>query len=533
MKLLACVANMAFMIMNCWNWFGVKMTASRLEKVQAKNLRTILKRNKHTDFGKRYCFEKMYDVTDFVSSVPKHSYEDFQGDINQIMAGKKKVLTREEISHLAISSGTCAASKLIPFTQSFRKEYNRAINAWLFDLYLQYPKLMAGTQFWIISPTTETDSYDSKVPVGFLSDKSYLGRISGYLMRLVMCAPDDLSKIHHQESYIYKLCYYLLRDRDLRLISVWNPSLLMTIISYLRKYYRKIIVDLAHEGSVTPKSNVASRRSNELRHLGGECPDNLTRIWPHLQLISCWDRLWAGIFIPTLQSYFPGVKIQGKGLLATEGIVSIPWKNLPYPMLAFNAHFYEFKSLSDMQVYLSHELTVGNLYEVLLTTSAGFYRYKLKDVVEVKGFYKAVPLVDFKGKNDRVSDLTGEKLNEVHVEDVIRFLCNKYLKRTGLIFICPSESLDGLRYVLCLDESLIDPEFDKHALLTDLDTRLCENYHYRHSRQMEQLKSPVLKLLNKSEKADYLQWKKGDSVRSTKKISRLEVRDITNLFIKE
>lgn len=38
---------------------------------------------------------------------------------------------------------------------------------------------------------------------------------------------------------------------------------------------------------------------------------------------------------------------------------------------------------------------VGGRYEVVVTNTSGFYRYRLGDIVEVVGFFYQVPLIDF------------------------------------------------------------------------------------------------------------------------------------------
>ena len=51
--------------------------------------------------------------------------------------------------------------------------------------------------------------------------------------------------------------------------------------------------------------------------------DRLRRIWPRLALISCWTDAAAASFLPDLQSLFPGVEIQPKGLLATSSMIIV------------------------------------------------------------------------------------------------------------------------------------------------------------------------------------------------------------------
>ena len=125
-------------------------------------------------------------------------------------------------------------------------------------------------------------------------------------------------------------------------------------------------------------------------------------------------------FLPALRELFPGVEIQPKGLLATEGFVSFPLGDRPGAALALRCHFFEFEELGgNARCRLAHELDRGGRYRVVLTTAGGLYRYQLRDEVEVVGFLRQCPLLRFLGKGDATSDLVGEKLAEPHVRAVL------------------------------------------------------------------------------------------------------------------
>lgn len=86
-------------------------------------------------------------------------------------------------------------------------------------------------------------------------------------------------------------------------------------------------------------------------------------------------------FIPAIRQAFPHVYLQGKGLLATEGSISLPISNhgsLGSP-LAFTSHFLEFGDLNDIKkTSLAHELEKGKSYTPIITTESGLYRYHLQ-----------------------------------------------------------------------------------------------------------------------------------------------------------
>ena len=100
----------------------------------------------------------------------------------------------------------------------------------------------------------------------------------------------------------------------------------------------------------------------------------------------------------------PRVHIQPKGLLATEAIVTLPFRCLT--PLAVRSHFFEF--LRDGRPYLAHQLVPGEVYSVVVTTGGGLYRYRLEDKVQVNGFVERTPSLAFLGKEDHLRILWAE-----------------------------------------------------------------------------------------------------------------------------
>ena len=155
--------------------------------------------------------------------------------------------------------------------------------------------------------------------------------------------------------------------------------------------------------------------------------EKLRLIWPKLALISCWADAGAGGYYEALQSLLPTVEIQPKGLLATEGCVSLPLLGRPGAALALRSHFFEFQPVdAPHDIRLAHELEPGGRYRVILTTGGGLYRYELRDEVEVVGFANRCPLLRFLGKSDCIGDLVGEKLSEPHVRAVLHGLFQRH-----------------------------------------------------------------------------------------------------------
>src|SRR5262249_28744428 len=108
--------------------------------------------------------------------------------------------------------------------------------------------------------------------------------------------------------------------------------------------------------------------------------DKLRQAWPRLALISCWGDAAAAACLNEVRALFPGIEIQPKGLLATEGCVSFPLIDRAAPILAVRSHFFEFEELDgdNSRCRFAHELDRGGRYRVVITTAGGLYRYQLR-----------------------------------------------------------------------------------------------------------------------------------------------------------
>ena len=148
----------------------------RVEEEQDAILKRIVTANSETELGRRHGFPSIRSTREYQERVPLCDYEDYQESIDQIAAGSANVLTREPVRILEPTSGSSSQSKLIPYTTSLQREFQAGIRAWIADLFLHCPDLMAGQAYWAISPAATRAHHPSgNIRVGFEDDTSYLG----------------------------------------------------------------------------------------------------------------------------------------------------------------------------------------------------------------------------------------------------------------------------------------------------------------------------------------------------------------------
>jgi hypothetical protein len=362
-----------------------------------------------------------------------HCVEDVQramvGDVDAFRArhpirgwDEQLLELHEPVERWETTSGSSGAKKRIPYTRTLRKQFHRAIAPWIVNLFQSEPRAFAGEAYWSVSP-------------GGDSDEEILGPLERRLVRAVQAVPRDVRLTN--DNFREETLRHLKKCRTLSLISVWHPSFLTLLIG-----------DLDTE-----------------------------KTWPHLKIVSCWADANSAAPAAALAKRFPHAKIQPKGLLATEGVVTIPYDGAH--ALAYRSHFYEFRDGDDVR--LATELEVGKRYEVILTTGGGLVRYATEDIVEVTGYNKSCPLLRFVGRKNHVSDPFGEKLHEIFVRECLQQVLRDVAHDFAIV------AFENNAYVLFI-ESIASDALLQHAT-EELERALREAHHYDLCRRLGQLEA--------------------------------------------
>jgi hypothetical protein len=518
------IANTLWFLLSLTDSLAFHQTLDDVAGAQQHYLLQLLRRNANTDFGRRYDFASIRSVAEYQARVPLSTYKDYQQAIDQISHGQQAVLTQEPVLLLEQTSGSTAATKHIPYTASLKAEFQQAIAPWIVDLFRHDPRLLLGQAYWSVTPVTQRNERTSGgIPIGFEEDNEYFGLVQRHLIQAVQAAPPLVRLIDPVETFRYVTLLFLLRSRSLTLISVWNPTFLTLLVEPLPEWWPQLADDIAH-GTLSPLVPLPSdlkialgamnrprpRRAREIRAIFQTHTDAATihtQLWPRLRLISCWAEAQAAFYAPELARLFPQARLQGKGLLATEGVVSFPLVGQPGAVLALRSHFFEFLpaagTAANIRPLLAHELDQGDCYEVILTTGGGLYRYRLHDLVEVVGHLKNCPLLRFIGKSAHISDHFGEKLNERHVRQALETLFSHHTIHPNFAMLaCETESKPPT-YVLFIEAPDVSNEV-LQQLGVGLETVLQENFHYRYCRDLGQLGALRVFRINSGPMAAYL-----------------------------
>jgi hypothetical protein len=439
----------------------------------------LLRRHSGCEYGRRHGFDSIASAAQFAERVPIARYEDLRAGIERMADGEPDVMLSGPVRAFEETGGSSGGHKLIPCTDRSLDAFRRGISVWLDDLYFADAALARGSAYWSISPAGRAPRRTAGgIPIGLENDLLYLGETVAAEIAATLCVPPHVAGICEFDRWRLTTCVYLASDARLALISVWSPTFLLQLLEFMVARSQVIAADI--ERGFDGRAPDPVRAAQVAHHLSGETPD-FGALWPALRLVSAWTHGTSARFATQLAGLLPHAAMQGKGLLATECLVSIPLRDLEWPVLAVESAYVELLDSSG-RARPASDAEAGAEYELLVTNDSGLYRYAIGDRVRVHGFAGRAPLLEFLGRTGVNTDLVGEKLTEEFVARILASLAVEFA-----VLAPDREGEDGnAGYALLLDARLVtQPAAEVLAQRCDLELRA--NPQYAYARDLNQL----------------------------------------------
>jgi hypothetical protein len=382
---------------------------------------------------------------DHFSSIEPSDYADYRGRLER--------LTKEKVSVFETTSGSSGKKKRVPYNPSLLNSFRSMFQLWVCDL-LRTQDFESGKIFMSISPRIGSKSD------GFEDDSQYLGWFQRLTMRSFLAVHPNRSRARTSEEFFENVALDLLKARDLEIVTIWSPSYFVSILDFI------------DENRI--RFSLMSSLAPEVRAILASPRIDWESLWPQLKLVSCWNHASALSSANELHALLPSVRIQGKGLLATESPVSIPWSPAGDRCVPLVSEiFFEFID-SEGRILPIHDVQDGLTYELLVTTPGGLLRYRLGDLVRIDGFYRRTPCLKFVGRVGQSSDLVGEKLSDSLVRETLGAISAR-----SISLLIPITEGGNRGYALLTD--------DKTTRAAEVERALCSVHHYELARQLKQL----------------------------------------------
>lgn len=480
------------------------------EQVQRDVLVDIVKNNVNTGFGSRHNFQKIESYDDFRKYVPISDYEYLRPYIiEQATNQQNKALINDEIRMFNQTSGSTAQPKFIPVTERTLRGLKNSQQISLCRQYKLNPQGYKGKVLGIVSPAIERMS-EYQIPIGSASGHFYKNMPN--LLKRKYIVPHSVFEIKEYHAKYYVILLLALQHKDITYVGTANPTTLLKMSEILNECKDDLLSDLKNR-SVSVSESLSEKVKARIRQIhkpskkriaeletifSSEGNITFANIWPSISLLTTWTGGSCGVSLNSVLRLFPeNTFVIDPGYLASElrGSMTMEPHNQS-GVLTFQFNYFEFVERNDwengQQKFVPlHKLKKLHEYYVFVTTPSGLYRYNMNDVILVKGYYNACPLISFVQKGIGVCNITGEKLYEGQVLQALdqMKLSLKYVQ------VLANEATYSYE---CYMEWAGDSTQSKKEISDQLDDLICQqNIEYAEKRKSDRLKPIEVKFMRK------------------------------------
>lgn len=332
----------------------LKTLYERPVETQNKWLSYLIKNGSETVFGQEYGLHAGMDYSHFAETVGVQNYNSLTPYIDRVIAGEKSILWNSRIKWMAKSSGTTnSKSKYIPVSHE-SLIYNNYLAAQ--DSLTCYCRLFPDNRFFSGKALALGGCFQ-EMPSGA---PVQIGDVSAVLLRN-MPRIGDLLKAS---------------NRDVLLHPDWNVKL-------------SLIAETTYKQNVTSLSGVPSWMLlviKEVLKVSGK--KSIKEVWPNLEVF-----FHGGVsFSPYIEEYKKLIPDQSLFYMnmynASEGFIGFQDQKEKDDLLLLTDHgiFYEFIPMDevgilDRKAIPLWEVKAGQDYAILLTSTAGLWRYTIGDTI--------------------------------------------------------------------------------------------------------------------------------------------------------
>ncbi|KAM0936721.1 putative GH3 family protein [Dioscorea sansibarensis] len=421
------------------------------DEVQANVLKEILSRNAETEYLKRFDLGEATDRKTFKSKLPVVTYEDLQPEIQRIANGDRSaILSSHPISEFLTSSGTSAGErKLMPTIKEEldRRQLLYSLLMPVMNLYVKGLDKGKGLYFLFVKSETKTPGGLTARPVLTSYYKSDHFKTRPFDPYNVYTSPTAaiLCADAYQSMYAQMLCGLYQRQEVLRVGAVFASGLLRAI-RFLQIHWSQLSHDIAAgtlNKSITDQSIRASlvdilRPEPELaQFIAAECSKGewakiIPRIWPNTKYLDVIVTGAMAQYIPTLEYYSGGLPMACTMYASSECYFGLnlrpmcPPSEVSYTIMP-NMAYFEFLPHNSDSTESTHpsqlvDLTgvqLGKEYELVITTYAGLYRYRVGDILRVTGFHNSAPQFRFVRRKNVLLSIESDKTDEAELQHAV------------------------------------------------------------------------------------------------------------------
>ncbi|CAL9071523.1 unnamed protein product [Musa textilis] len=426
-------------------WF--EAAAETAGAVQSQTLRRIIESNLGSEYLRRWLGGdvRVHDLSPaeleslFTSAVPLASHADIEPYIQRIAHGDASpILTQQPITMLSLSSGTTdGRPKYVPFTRFSSQSTLRIFRLAAAYRSRVFPIRSGGRilEFIYSSKQFQTKGglMAGTATTHYFASEEF--ETKQRTTKCFTCSPFEvISAGDYEQSTYCHLLFGLLFHNEVEFVASTFAYSTVQALTAFEDLWEELCEDI-RQGTLTSKITLPTMRKAVLEHLmpnpslaskiERECEELrssgwcglIPQMWPNAKYIYSIMTGSMQPYLRKLRHYAGEVPLVCAEYGSTESWIGVNLEPLnPPERVAFTViptfSYFEFIPLCKQQKQESSTLvtaddfeegqpvplckvSVGQQYEIVLTTFTGLYRYRLGDVVEVAGFYKGAPQLTF------------------------------------------------------------------------------------------------------------------------------------------
>jgi hypothetical protein len=416
----------------------------------------------------------------------------------------------DELMMFNLTSGTTGKSKLIPITRKSLNEFRHGWQLWGIKAFLDHPSLVL-TNILNIVGDCDLRRTASGTPIGMAS--GLFAKCQNPFIRRYYVLPPAVAKISDSIAKTYTILRLAI-ERQVGLFTTAIPGAMVRLAKMGDEYRDYLIRDIADgtlnsnfEIDTNIRASIAKRigkrnpvRARELESIVERTGTLYPKDYWNLSLIGCWLGGTVGVQSSLLSEFYGNVPRRDIGIVASEGRFTIPLEDdATSGVLDICGSYFEFIPTEEIDsetptVLEAHELQPDRNYYLLLTTSSGFYRYNMLDVVRCTGFIGTTPTLEFLNKGQHISDLEGEKVSEHQFVRAIAHAASSTGTKVDYFTVVPTRTLQHQpRYVVMVEEQVFHTREAEERFLREFEEHLSSiNFAYKVRRDDGYLSPPQL-----------------------------------------
>nr|XP_043606736.1 indole-3-acetic acid-amido synthetase GH3.6-like [Erigeron canadensis] len=439
----------------------IEDVTSNPDLVQQRVLSEILTQNANVEYLKRHDLVGHTDRETFKRLIPVVTYEDLHIDITRIANGDKSpILSSRPISEFLTSSGTSGGERKLMPTIDDELGRRSLLYSLLMPVMNQFvPGLDKGKGMYFLFIKSEAKTPGGLVARPVLTSyyKSSHFKERPYDPYTNYTSPNEtiLCPDSYQSMYSQMLCGLYLNKEVLRVGAVFASGFIRAI-RFLEKHWSLLSHDI-RTGTLNEIITDPSVRESVMKILKPdpsladfidlECSRKswqgiITRLWPNTKYVDVIVTGSMSQYIPTLDYYSNGLPLVCTMYASSECYFGVNLNPLckpsevAYTLIPTMAYF-EFlpvhrndgvaatKNEKDKQQLVDlADVKLGQEYELVVTTYAGLYRYRVGDVLKVVGFKNKAPQFSFICRKNVALSIDSDKTDEVELHKAVENAVN-------------------------------------------------------------------------------------------------------------